>query len=345
MKRILGAAALAVTFALAGCGGSAPKQELNLFIWTEYLPDEVIQQFTARTGIKVNYDTYDSNDTVLEKLQSGVAGYDLVCPSDYMVEILIREGLVQKMDKASVPNLANIGPKFMNQAFDPENGYSAPYTWGTTGIGYNKQKVAAPVDSWAAMFDPQYKNRILMLNDMREAFGAALRLMGSSINETDPIKLQKAAEMLQQQKALVQTYNSSDFANLLNAGDVDLAQGYNGEIAKVVAAAPDRLAYVVPREGATLWMDSLCIPAKAKNVAAAHAFINYVLEPEVMAKVVNSIHYATPNVAAKPYIAPEILNDPAIYPPDDVIEKCEFLADTGEAMTLMDKLWTEIKAQ
>ncbi len=329
---------------LAGCGGKRDAQVLNIYIWTEYLPDEVLQTFTERTGIKVNYDTFDAPEAILDKLSSGVADYDIVCPSDYMAAILIKEGLLRPLDKAKLTHFGNLSPRFLNQSFDPGNVYSMPYLWGTTGIAYNKKKVGGTPDSWSVLFDATYSQRILMLDDPRECFGAALVLLGHSHNETNAAAITAAAEMLKKQKPLVQTYNSSDFANLLAAGDVDLAHGYNGEFAKVIAENPD-LGYVIPKEGGTKWMDNLAIPKTARNAEAAHLFLNYLLEPETMAKVVNNVHYASANEAAKAFIDPAILHNPVIYPADAALDPCEFLVDIGEAVTVMDKLWTEIKAQ
>ena len=340
---VMAGIALAVGL-LTGCGGQRDDKVLNIYIWTEYLPDEVLKTFTERTGIKVNYDTFDSPEAILDKLSSGVADYDIVCPSDYMDAILIKEGLLQPLDKSKLPNLANQSPLFMDQSFDPGNQYSIPYLWGTTGVAYNKKKLGFEPDSWKVMFDPKHASRILMLDDMRECFAAALSLLGRSHNETDPAKIAEAAALLKQQKPIVQTYNSSDFANLLAAGDVDLAHGYNGEFARVIAENPD-LGYMIPKEGGTKWMDNLAIPKTARNVEAAHLFLNYIMEPEIMAKVVNEKHYAAANEAAKAFINPEILNNPVIYPPDAALEPCEFLIDIGDAVTAMDKLWTEIKAQ
>ena len=355
MNRALLCAALALV--VASCGGenktTAPAataatavkpDKLNLFFWSEYIPQEVLDDFSAKTGIKVNIDLYDSNEALEEKLQSGVADYDIVVPSDYMVRRLIQQNLLQPLDPSKLTNLRNLDPRFLNPDFDPANRHSMPYFWGTTGIGYNKAKVGE-VDSWQALLDPKNKGRILMLDDMRESFAVALLSMGHSLNTTDPALVEKAAEVLKKQKALVKIYNSGDFANLLAAGDVDLAHGYNGQIAEVVQEEPDKLAYVVPKEGATFWMDSLCIPAKARNLEAAYAFLNYVMEPEVNAKIVNNMHYASANVPARQHIVPEILNDPAIYPSEATLARCEFIEDLGEATTLYDRLWTEIKAQ
>ena len=339
---------------LAGCArkaNDAPAAtqakdagKLNIYIWSAYLPKEVIDKFSAQTGIQVNFDVYDSNEALLEKLQSGVADYDLVVPSDYMVKILVAEKLIQPIDHAKLPNIANLDPRFLDKKFDPKNQYSLPYFWGTTGFGYNKAKLGT-LDSWQAIFDPKNKGRILMLDDMREVFGATLKSMGKSLNETDPAVLKQAADLLKKQKKLVATYNSGDFANILAAGDVDIAHGYNGQLAEVVAKEPEKLAYVVPKEGATLWMDNVCLPAKARNVENAYKFLNYIMEAEVNAAIVNGVSYASANVPAKKFIAPEILNDPSIYPSDEVIGRCEFLEDIGDTTTLLDEYWTEIKAQ
>lgn len=341
--------------AALSCGGAretetgepaeAAAGELNVYIWTNYLPQEVIDGFEKKTGIKVNVDTYDSNEAILDKLQSGVADYDIVVPSDYMMKVLIPEGLVQKLDRSRLANFKNLDPRFLNQKYDPNNGHSVPYLWGTTGIGYDKRKVKEPVDSWRALFDERYAGRILMLDDAREAFGAALRVLGKSINETDPAVLRQAADLLKKQKSLVRTYNSSDFANLLAAGDVDVAQGFNGEMAEVVANAPDRLAYVIPKEGGTLWVDNATIPKGARNLDAAYAFLDYVLEPEVAARIVNGVHYAGANQAALPLIDAKIRQDPSIYPPKEVLDRCELIEDLGETTRLIDELWTEVKAQ
>ncbi len=343
MKKLL----LAFVLALATVAPSIAKDSkvLNIFIWSAYLPEEVIAKFTEKTGIKVNYDTYDSNEALLEKLQSGVADYDLVVPSDYMVKILATEKLVQALKRDKIPNFKNLDDRFLNKTFDPGNTYSVPYFWGTTGLGYNKKKVAGTVDSWAVIFDPRYKGRILMLDDMRECFAVALKFLGKSLNATDEASIKAAADLLMKQKDLVKTYNSGDFANILDAGDVDLAHGYNGQIAEVVAKDPDRLGYVVPKEGGTFWMDNLCMPAKARNADNAYTFINFILEPEIGAEIVNSVSYASANKAAREFIKPEILDDKAIYPPDDLISHCEFIQDVGEAVTVYDRYWTEIKAQ
>lgn len=353
MKRFFLLVLAAFALVTASCGGGGDEtgaadsgpRKLNIYIWTNYLPQDVLDDFERRTGIDANVDTYDSNEAILDKLQSGVADYDIVVPSDYMMKILIPEGLLQELDHARLPHRENLDPRFLDQTYDPGNRHSFPYLWGTTGIGYDKTKTGGPVDSWSALFDERYAGRILMLDDPREAFGAALKIMGRSLNEKDPAVLRQAAEMLKKQKRLVKTYNSSDFANLLAAGDVDVAHGWNGEMAEAVAGHPDRLVYVVPREGGTLWIDNVAIPKTARNMDAAYEFLNFVMEPEIMARIVNDVHYAGANQAALSLIDEAIRNDPAIYPPGEVLDRCELIEDLGETTPLIDELWTEVKAQ
>jgi len=338
---------LVLLFALLACGGKGAAggggRQVNLYIWTNYLPDEVVAGFEKRTGIHVNVDTYASNEALLDKVQSGVADYDVVVPSDYMLKILIPQKLLHPLDRARLPHLASLDPRFLNQKYDPGNGYSVPYLWGTTGLGYAKKLGA--IDSWKAVFDPRNSGRILMLDDVRDVFGAALRLLGHSINERDPAVLQQAAAMLKAQKKLVRTYNSADFANLLATGDVDLAQGYNGELAKVVAKDPIHLAYVVPKEGGTLWIDNLAVPKSTRHLNEAYALLDYLMEPDVAAAIVNGVHYASANREALPKIDPKIKDDPAIYPPKPILDRCELIEDLGQTTMLLDQLWTEVKAQ
>ena len=324
---------------------TAPDKQLNIYIWSEYLPKEVTDEFTRRTGIAVSVDTYDSNETLLAKLAAGVSSYDLVVPSDYVVQPLVRQNLLKELDHTQLPNLSNDDPHFLNQRFDPGNKFTIPYLWGTTGLAYNKHQITQPVDSWDILFDPRYSGKILMLNDMRECFVVALKKLGKSANETDPQILQQAADLLKTQHPLVRTYDSENYDNTLAAGDVWVAHGWNGQLAKVVAAHPNDFAYILPKEGGTLWLDNLAIPAAAPHPAAALQFMNYIMEPQVNAKIVNGVNYASPNVPARPFIDPKIQNDPNIYPDINKLTNWEFLDDLGKTTRTMSQLWTEIKAQ
>lgn len=322
------------------------ERVVTVYCWSEYLPEHVRDEFTKRTGIKVNHKTFDSNEKLLEELQAGASDYDIVMPSDYTVQICKRQNLIRKIDHSRIPNWKNLDPKLLGRAWDPKNEYAMPYFWGTTGIGYAKKDFPSGVDSWKAMFDEKNAGKILMLNDAREVLGAALLVMGKSINETNPDVLKQAGEMIKNQKKLVKAYDSDDFANVLQRGEVSLAQGFNGQIAAKVREEPAKFGYSVPKEGATMWIDAFCIPAKAKNADAAHEFLNFVLDPEIGAQLVNEVSYASANLAAKPKIKPEIANDPNIYPPDEVVKRTQGMVDVGDEVTeQIDKIWEQVMAK
>lgn len=342
-------AVICMLLVFAACGGGSKQQspeeqkQMNLFIWSAYITEPTVKKFEQKTGIKVRFDTYDSNEALLEKMQSGVSDYDVIVPSDYMVRILNKQGLLEKFDKAKIPNLKNLTARFSNLPYDPNNEHSVPYVWGTTGIGYNKKKVTDPVDSWAILWNPKYKDRILMLDDEREVFGVALKWRGHSLNSTNQAELDEAKGLLMQQKPLVKTYSSSNFDEILLSGDVWLAHGWSGQLAKAADQNKD-LAYVVPKEGSTIWVDNMAIPKSSSHKYAAYAFINWILEPQNSAEITNISGYANPTDSAKPFIKPELLHDPARYPDDATLAKCEFLQDLGDTTVVFDKMWTEIKS-
>jgi spermidine/putrescine transport system permease protein len=334
-------ALLVAPFALGGGRSGSAERVLNLYIWSSYIAPETIQKFEERLGARVNVDLYDSNEAILAKVQAGNAGYDVICPSNYVIEILQKQNLLQALDRSALPHIENVDPRFLDREFDRGNRYSVPYVWGTTGVGHVKSKTG-PVDSWGALWDPRFKGRILMLDDAREALGAALKWKGGSYNTTDPAAIRAAQQLLIQQKPLVRTYNSSNFEDVLLSRDVWLAQGWNGQLAKVIETDPD-LGYVIPREGSQMFIDSLAIPAGAPHPELAHAFIDFTLEAEVAAEICRTMRYSTPNRAAIPLLPESIRRSPAIFPPDDVLARLETISDIGEATLLYDRAWTEVK--
>jgi spermidine/putrescine transport system permease protein len=337
----LGLAILAAPFVLVGPAPS-PARVLNVFIWSSYLPPETVKEFEAREGVQVNVDLYDSLEALLAKMQAGNADYDVVCPSSYAVELLIAQGLIRPLDHSALPHLRNVDPAFLDRDFDPGNRYTVPYFFGTCGIGYRKSRVGR-VDSWAALWDPRYRGRILMLDDPREALGAALRRLGRSVNTVDEATLRRARDLLIEQKPLVRAYDSANFEDSLLAGDVWLAQGWNGEFARVMGLDSD-LAYVVPKEGSTSFIDSLAIPTNAPHPELAHAFLDFAMEARTAAGICRAMRYTTPNRAARAFLPPAILRNPAIFPPPDVANRAELLRDVGPAIRLYDRMWTEVKA-
>jgi spermidine/putrescine-binding protein len=339
MKRLI----TVLLFLIAGVT-RADEKVLNLYSWSEYFPKPVLDGFTQKTGIKVNLALYSTNEELIAKLSSGVSQYDLVVPSDYAVRILTIEKRLTPIDRAKIPNYANLDPRQLGLPFDKENQFSIPYFWGTTGLGINKELIKEPVDSWAVVFDPKNAGKISMLKDARENFAVALKMMGKSVNETDPAVLKQAAAMLEKQTKLVKSYDSDSFDDKLRTGEAAIVQGFNGQLAKVVNENKAKFYYVVPKEGATRWVDNLAIPTGAKHADAAHEFINYILDPAVGAEIVKTVGYASANAAARKLIPAEILNDPNIYAPEDVLKRCELMDDIGKAAPLIDKLWTRLKA-
>jgi spermidine/putrescine transport system substrate-binding protein/spermidine/putrescine transport system permease protein len=332
-----------LVFAVGGGGRTARGGELNIYIWSNYLPEQTVAEFEKRYDARVNVELYDSNEALLAKLQSGSAAFDIVVPSDYMVTVLRAQKLLQPIDRDLITNFSNLDPQFVGLPYDQRNEWSIPYGWGTTGIAYRKDKVETPA-GWAALWDRKYKERIAMLDDVREVFGAALKLMGKSLNSANPNDLENAARLLSDQKPLVRAYDSGGFDQLLLSGDVWLAQAYSGNIVRAMGESP-LIGYVIPKEGCTFFVDNLCIPKSATNPELAHAFINYVLEPRVAAAIANVTGFSSPNVAARALIRPDLLTNPAAYPTREALEHCELIEEIGPEITLYDRLWTVIKSK
>jgi spermidine/putrescine transport system permease protein len=324
-------------------GSQVPQ--LNIYIWSNYLSPRIIHGFEREFHCKVNYDLYDSNEALLTKLQAGNVDYDLVVPSDYMVEILARQGLLARLDKSRLPNAwANTDPRFLGLPFDPHNDYSVPYAWGTTGLAYRTDLVKENLDSWSVLFDPRFAGHILLLDDTREVFGMALKKLGYSLNSTDPGQLRQARDLLLREKPLVKGYNSSNFEQDLAAGDAWIAQAYNGNMTFVMRDEP-RIRYVIPREGCTISVDCACLPRRAPHKELAEAFINYFHRPEVAGLFVNDCGFNTPNRYDRQEIEPWLLANPAVFPDPASLAHCEFMRDVGPVIALYDRYWTEIKAR
>jgi spermidine/putrescine transport system permease protein len=324
-------------------GGQLPQ--LNIYTWSSYISPRVIHGFEREYHCHVNYDLYDSNEALLTKLQAGNVDYDVVVPSDYMVEILVRQGLLARLERQRLPNAwANTDPRFLGLHFDPHNEYSVPYVWGTSGLAYRADLVKENIDSWNALFDPRWAGHFLLLDDMREVFGVALKKLGYSLNSTDPAQIRQARDLLLRQKPLVKGYNSSNFELDLAAGDAWIAQAYNGNMTFVMRDEP-HIRYVIPKEGCTIWVDTTCIPRHAPHPQLAEDFINYSHRPEVAARFVNDCGFNTPSRYDHHEIDPWLLANPAVFPDPAALDRCEFMRDLGPIIALYDQYWTEIKAR
>ncbi len=327
----------------AASGGEPLEKELNVYNWSDYIAENTIPDFEKEFGVKVVYDVYENNEEMLAKIQAGATGYDIVVPTDYMVTIMIEQGLLAELDPAAVPNKKNLDPLFEDPPYDPGNQHSVAYQWGTTGYAWRSDKISAGTDSWALMFDPKLKGKLTMLDDSREVINAALKYRGYSLNTKSETELAEAKKMLIEQKKLLKAYISAPVKASLISGDVWAAQLWSGDTFQA-QAENDQIKYTIPKEGCTIWTDNLCVLASAPHKRAAQAFINYVLRPEVGAAISNFVAYGTPNAAAMPLIDEASRNNASIYPPKEVLARLEFLKDLGEATRLWDQTWTEIKA-
>ena len=330
------------TVACQRTSGDAGQKTLHYFTWSDYVGPELLAEFERRHGVHVVVDTFSSNEELLAKLQGGATGYDVTVPSDFMAAIMIQQGLVAELDPTKLPNAATLEDHLQHLPFDPTQRYAIPYLWGTVGIGYDSAVVLTPPDSWAVLWDPRYKGKISMLNDQREVFGAVLRSMGASMNTKDPALIEAAKARLLVQKPLVKAYASEHYDQLLASGDVVLAHGWGGPVARAMLDRPS-IRYVVPKEGGTLWADCLVVLKSSPRKELATQFINYLLEPQVAARTAERLLFASANKAARPFVPSRILDNPAIYPPLDLLPRLEWMTDVVSALRMYDRAWTELK--
>ena len=353
-------ASLAVGVALLS-GAAAQERVVNVYNWSDYIDPRVLEDFTKETGIKVTYDTYDNNEIVETKLLAGKSGYDVVVPSGPFLQRLIKAGAFQKLDKAKLPNLTHMWPEVMQrlQVFDPGNQYAVNYMWGTTGIGVNVRKVrerlgTQPLNTWDIVLKPEFATRlkdcgVQVLDAPEDVFPNVLNYLGLNPDTKKPEDLQRAGDAMFRVRGAVQKFHSSEYINGLANGDVCMAVGYSGDVIQAKKRAEEakndvEIAYLIPREGALMWFDSIAIPADARNVAEAHAFIDFLMRPQVAAANANFVAYASGNLAAKQFVKPELANDPSVYP-DEATFKRLFTntAYDDRSQRLVTRLWTRVK--
>ena len=322
--------------------------QVIVYNWGEYLDPDAIEMFEEETGINVVYEEYETNEIMYPKVQSGAIAYDVVCPSDYMVERMIENDLLAEIDFSNIPNIKNIGDVYMEQSrqFDPDNKYSVPYLWGTVGILYNKTMVDEPIDSWSVLWDEKYKDSILMQDSVRDAFGVALKYLGYSLNSTDLDELTAAQKLLIEQKPLVQAYVVDQVRDKMIGNEAAIGVIYSGEAIYTQLENPD-LEYVIPKEGSNIWIDSLVIPKNAKHKENAEAFINFICRPEVAKMNFDYITYSIPNEGGRALIEePELRNSKIAFPDEKELGRCEtfkFLGDENDA--IYNELWKEVKSR
>jgi len=317
----------------------APAAELNLFAWSEYVPQEVIDGFQKETGIKVNYEAYDSNEAMITKLSQNPCGYDLVQPSEYAVENLIRRNMLSPIDMAQVPNIKNLEPAFRDLPYDPGQKYSVPYMSGTTGIVYNAATVKTPPTGFADVFVPKNKGRVVAVNDNREIVGWAFDVLKIPLNDVTPDNLAKARPLIQSWLPIVKVFDSDNPRAPLLSGDCDIGVVFGGDAAKLYEQ-DHKFKYVLPAEGTHQFIDNLCIPVGAAHKSAAHQFINYILRPEVSKIISDEFPYTNPNGEAKKLLSTSQLENPASYPK---LEHSEVFHDIGPASQKITAMMTELR--
>ncbi|MEO6245576.1 MAG: spermidine/putrescine ABC transporter substrate-binding protein [Opitutaceae bacterium] len=328
---------LALSLAVSVAQGA---EQLNLFAWSEYVPQKVIDGFTKETGIKVNYETYASGEEMLSKLLIGGAAYDLVQPPDYIAEAMINNKLLRPLDRAQLKNIGNLAPEFLGLPHDPEQKFTVPYLTGTVGIVINTEKVKEPVRGYRDVFQAKFKNRIVVVNDNREIVSWALVTLGLDQNALTSANLARARPLVAEWIKLVKVFDSDSPKTPLLNGDVDLGVVWSGEAARLIQENK-KFAYVLPMEGAHPFVDVLAIPTTSKHVAAAHRFLDYLLRPDVSKLISDEFPYTNPNAAARRLLSAEQLANPASYPR---LEKFNTFRDIGKAAAAADKLVTDLKS-
>ena len=336
----------ATSFAALGLSNlpaKANSQTLQIYSWDGYFGDTVLDAFTRTTGISVRLTPFASLDEMFAKLRFGNPGYDLIVPGDQMIETLHSLVLLESIDHTKLPNFQHIGENFLNSTFDPACRYHVPYTWGMLGVGYRHSKISQPTSWQHVLASDRYTGRIALLNDSRYMLAAALIYLGYSVNSTQLTEINAARDLLIQQKRHIKMFAPDTGQDLLLSQEVDLAVEWNGDLHSVMIEDTD-LAYIVPAEGTIRWVDGLCIPKGAPNPDLAYTFIDYVMQPEVNAQIMNEIHFATCNKAAKAFINKRYLVSNVIYPPDDVIARSQTMTSIGAAIKLYDDAWNRVMA-
>ncbi|MGG6896054.1 polyamine ABC transporter substrate-binding protein [Rhizobium sp. BR 315] len=338
----------------------AEDKVVNIYNWSDYIDDSILSDFTKETGIKVVYDTFDQNETVETKLLAGKTGYDIVVPTAYFLQRQIKAGVFQKLDKSKLPNITNMWDTVQQRiaTYDPGNQYAIDYMWGTSGVGYNVDRVKQILGSDEApdidiIFDPKLAAKfkdcgIYMLDSPTDVIPAALRYLGLDPNSTKPEDFKKAEDLLTSIRPFVRKFHSSEYINALANGDICVAFGYSGDVLQARNRAAEakngvKISYSIPKKGAQMWFDVMAVPADAPHVAEAHAFLNYIMKPEVIAKASNFTAYANGNKASQQFVSKDVLDDPAVYPTDTVREKLFTLTPwDSKTQRVATRLWTKV---
>lgn len=344
---ILLSGAIAVAL-FSGCGRSSNEEKpvLHVYNWSDYIAEGLIEQFEAANNCEVVYDVFDSNEALYAKLKAGASGYDVIFPSSYFVTVMVEEGMLQPINKANIPNLANLDPDFLaNVSLDKEMAYSVPYMSGTTGIAYRTDMVENYEPSWTVYGRADLAGRMTQLDDMREVLGAALKTLGYSLNSTSEEEIEKAADLAITWKRNIARYDNEGYKAGIASKEFWVVQGYGGDIQQIIDQNEDEeIVYTLPREGFAMWEDTMAIPAGADNVELAEKFINFMHSPEVAAANIEFNYYLCPNTAAYALLGEEILTNEVVFIPKDKLVRGEQILDLGDDLSKYVKAWNRVKA-
>jgi len=323
-------------------GTAGGKKTLTIFTWADYLSAEAKDSFEKANDCTIVIDTFDSNESMLAKLESGATGYDLLVPSSYAVQALKAKGMIQSLDQSKLPNLKNMDAAYLSIAADKKMEVSVPYLMAPTCLCYLASKVPNPIDSWAMLDRADLKGRVTLLDDMREVLGAALKLLGHSLNSTDPAQISSAQEVAARWKANIAKFESEQYKTGIASGEFHLVQGYASDLIQASSENEDMRIFI-PKEGTAFSCDDMCIPKGAKQAELAHAFINHLCDPAVAAKNMEEIGSRSPNSAAYPHLSEDFRGSPLLFPPDEIFAKCEPIGDLGDKLPLWTEAWDKVK--
>ena len=327
-----------------GCSKKT-SEEINFFNYGENIDEETVKEFEKQYGIKVNIETFDDMENMYQKVKNEGVKYDVILVSDALMPRMIKENLIQELNKDNIPNISQMDEEYLNLEIDPGNKYSVPYMFGTVGLIYNKDVVKENVDSWDILWNEKYKDKVFMFDTYRDTIGVALKKLGYSLNSTDPKQIEEAKELLiKQRKTVDPIYGVDNGTTMIPAGESDINMIWSGEGLNLQEENPN-LVYIVPKEGANFWIDSLCIPSNAKNIEGAEKFINFVSDKESALRIADEIGYTTPNKEARLEQPESVRNNPNAYMPKEIMDRCEIYVDFSKNIKRMyDDAWLDIKS-
>lgn len=343
MKKLV--AAVLVLVALSVGAGALAEGSITVFNWYDYIDESVISMFEQETGISVKYANFTTNEEMFAKLSSGAGEYDVIFPSDYIIERMIKEDMLEKLDMSQIPNAAGVVEWLKAPDYDPEGAYSVPYMWGTVGLLYNTTMIEGEIDSWAPIFDPANQKSVFMLDSIRDSLGIALKYLGYSMNTRDPEALEAAKQLLLKQKAdnIVKGYLVDETKDKMASGEAPMAVVWSGDALYAMDQSED-LAYVVPKEGSNVWVDGMCIPKNSRNKELAQKFIDFMCRPDIARMNMEYIYYSTPIQAVIDEMDEEEKSNTTLNPPEDVVARCEFFHDISADMALYDQIWMQVRS-